>query len=241
VAILGDALLGLDALRQQLDGRPARRAAWADLEAVRRWATDLLVGVEPQYSWVRALRAALPEDGILVNEFTQVGYLSQAAFAVYEPRTYIGPGYQGSLGYGFPTALGAKVGQPQRSVLSITGDGGFGWGLSELSTAHKFNIGLVTVVFNDQAYGNVRRSQVEQFGGRLLGTDLDNPDFVRLAESFGVRGARATTPAELEGLLRETLGTEHGPVLIDVPVGPMPSPFRQMRESPLPRLRLSDG
>jgi acetolactate synthase-1/2/3 large subunit len=64
-----------------------------------------------------------------------------------------------------------------------------------------------------------------------MGTDLVNPDFVRLAESFGVRGARATTPAELEGLLRETLGATTEPVLIDVPVGPMPNPFRVMRQA----------
>jgi acetolactate synthase-1/2/3 large subunit len=183
---------------------------------------------------VRALRAALPEDGVLVNEFTQVGYLAQAAFPVYQPRTYISPGYQGSLGYGFPTALGAKVAVPHRAVLSITGDGGFGWALSELATARKYTIGLATVVFNDQAYGNVRRSQVEQFGGRILGSELLNPDFVGLAESFGVRGARATTPAELEGLLRETLGTGSEPVLIDVPVGVMPAPFRRLRETPPP-------
>jgi acetolactate synthase-1/2/3 large subunit len=182
----------------------------------------------------------MPEDGILVNEFTQVGYLAQAAFPVYEPRSYLSPGYQGTLGYGFPTALGAKVAFPERSVLSINGDGGFGWALPELSTARKYSIGLVTVVFNDRAYGNVRRSQVEQFQGRLLGTDLLNPDFVNLAESFGVRGARATAPAELEGLLREALA-EHEPVVIDVPVGPMPSPFRRMRESPLPPVRPPAG
>jgi acetolactate synthase-1/2/3 large subunit len=135
------------------------------------------------------------------------------------------------LGYGFPTALGAKVGNPGRAVLSITGDGGFGWALSELSTARKHGIGLVTVVFNDGAYGNVRRAQVEQFEGRILGTELTNPDFVSLAESFGVRGARATSPAELEGLLREALGTSSEPVVIDVPVGPMPNPFRTIRQS----------
>jgi len=179
----------------------------------------------------------LPEDGILVNEFTQVGYVSQVAFPVYHPRTYIAPGYQGTLGYGFPTALGAKCAFPGRAVLSINGDGGIGWALPELATARKYGIGLVTVVFNDQAYGNVRRSQVEQFGGRLLGTDLVNPDFVELADSFGVRGARATTPAELQGLLSEVLGANAEPVLVDVPVGPMPNPFRRMRETPPPSAR----
>jgi acetolactate synthase I/II/III large subunit len=210
-----------------LSARASRRA---EMDALRTWADGVLAQIQPQYSWVRALRAALPEDGILVNEFTQVGYVAQTAYPVYQPRTYVSPGYQGTLGYGFPTALGAKVGNPERAVLSITGDGGFGWGLAELSTARKYGIGLVTVVFNDGAYGNVRRSQVEQFEGRVLGTDLINPDFVQLAESFGVRGARATTPAELEGLLRETVGSDTAePVLIDVPVAAMPNPFNVLR------------
>ncbi|MBV9576974.1 MAG: thiamine pyrophosphate-binding protein [Chloroflexi bacterium] len=237
VAILGDAALGLSALRDELaGGATSGRRLWLDLDHVRRWAEDLQSQIEPQYGWVRSLRASLPEDGILVNEFTQVGYLSQAAFPVYHPRTYISPGYQGTLGYGFPTALGARVANPDKPVLSISGDGGFGWALPELSTARKFGIGLVTVVFNDQAYGNVRRAQVQQFDGRIFGSELLNPDFVELAESFGVRGARATTPGELEGLLRETLGRSGEPVLIDVPVGVMPQPFRHLRESPLPKL-----
>jgi acetolactate synthase-1/2/3 large subunit len=238
VAILGDAALGLGGLHAELSGQGMRgRRPWLDLDHVRRWAEGLQAQIEPQYSWVRALRASLPEDGILVNEFTQVGYMSQAAFPVYHPRTYLSPGYQGTLGYGFPTALGARVANPRRAVLSINGDGGFGWALPELSTARKFGIGLVTVVFNDQAYGNVRRAQAEQFGGRIFGSELLNPDFVELAESFGVRGARATTPAELEGVLRETLGATAEPTLIDVPVGVMPQPFRVLRESPLPKLR----
>jgi acetolactate synthase I/II/III large subunit len=167
----------------------------------------------------------------------QVGYVSQAAFPVYHPRTSIAPGCQGTLGYGFPTALGAKAAFPRRAVLSINGDGGFDWALPELATARKYDVGLVTVVFNDQAYGNVRRSQVEQFGGRLLGTDLVNPDYVQLAESFGVRGARVTTPAELAGLPSEALGTTGEPVLVEVPVGAMANPFRRMRETPPPKAR----
>jgi acetolactate synthase-1/2/3 large subunit len=237
VAILGDAALGLSALSDELGGSSDTRRPWLDLDEVRRWAEDVQSQIQPQYGWVRALRASLPEDGILVNEFTQVGYMSQAAFPVYHPRTYISPGYQGTLGYGFPTALGARAANPDKPVLSINGDGGFGWALPELATARKFGIGLVSVVFNDQAYGNVRRAQAEQFGGRIFGSELLNPDFVGLAESFGVRGARATTPGELEGLLRETLGANAEPVLIDVPVGVMPQPFRRLRESPLPKLR----
>jgi acetolactate synthase I/II/III large subunit len=231
LAMHTDAAAGLAALLEHLDGLPRRPSRRSELDAARRWSADILADIEPQISWVRALRAAMPEDGILVNEFTQVGYLAMVAYPVYLPRSYIGPGYQGTLGYGFPTALGAKIGNPRRPVLSITGDGGFGWGLPELSTARKYGLGLVTVVFNDGAYGNVRRAQVEQFDGRVLGSDLVNPDFVRLAESFGVHATRVTTPTELEGVLREALGATTEPVLIDVPVGAMANPFRVMRQA----------
>lgn len=237
IGLHGDAACGLSMLVEHVDGLPARPSAAADLKPLREWATELLSQIQPQYGWVQALRAAMPEDSIFVNEFTQVGYLSQLAYPIYQQRSYVGPGYQGTLGYGFPTALGAKVAHPDRAVLSITGDGGFGWGLAELATARKHGIGLVTVVFNDNAYGNVRRAQVEQFDGRVLGSELVNPDFVGLAESFGVRGARATTPSELQGLLSETVGGTSEPVLIDVPVGPMPNPFRTLRQATPPRYR----
>jgi acetolactate synthase-1/2/3 large subunit len=235
LALHGDAFRGLTMLSEGLADKTSSSWQRAELQSARTWAEQQLMQMEPQYSWVRALRAALPEDGIFVNEFTQVGYMAMFAFPVYGPRTYVGPGYQGTLGYGFPTALGVKVAHPYRAVLSITGDGGFGFGLSELATARKHGIGLVTVVFDDSAYGNVRRTQVEQFETRVLGSDLTNPDFVRLAESFGVRGARATTPGELEGLLRETLSGGGEPVVIHVPVGPMPNPFRTLRQAHRPR------
>jgi acetolactate synthase-1/2/3 large subunit len=234
LALQGDALRGLTMLCEGLADVISSTWQRPELQSLRAWADQLLMQVEPQYSWVRALRRALPEDGIFVNEFTQVGYLAMFAFPVYEPRTYIGPGYQGTLGYGFPTALGVKVAHPHRAVLCITGDGGFGFGLAELATARKHGIGLVTVVFSDNAYGNVRRTQVEQFDSRVLGSDLVNPDFVGLAESFGVRGVRATTPAELEGLLRETLSGGSEPVVVEVPVGAMPNPFHRLRSARYP-------
>ncbi len=228
VALHADARLGLSGLLEHLGGVAPRPAPWAALDAVRAWADEQCAQVEPQWSWVRALRAAIPEDGILVNELTQVGYLARVAYPVYGPRTYLTPGYQGTLGYGFPTALGAKVGRPERAVVAIAGDGGFGWNLQELSTARKYGIGVVTVVFADGAYGNVRRTQVDAFEGRLIGTDLENPDFVKLADAFGVAGARATSPAQLEGLLREMLAGRE-PALIEVPVGEMPSPWHLIR------------
>ncbi len=224
VAVHGDALLALRGLLQRLEGQPERPSRTSEAGAVRAWCASRLEALEPQVGWLRALRAGLPDDAIVVDELTQVGYVARVAYPVYGPRTYLTPGYQGTLGYGFPTALGAKVANPRRAVVSVTGDGGFGWSLQELATARQHEIGLVTVVFNDGAFGNVRRIQEAQFQGRVIGSALVNPDYVRLAEAFGVRGARADSPEALAALLRAALD-DGSPTLLEVPVGPMPNPW----------------
>lgn len=233
LAVHGDARLGLAGLLERLEGLPPRPSRGAELDAVRGWCAEEVARLEPQASWVRALRSAIPEDGVLVAELTQVAYVSRVAYPVYGPRTYLGPGYQGTLGYGFPTALGAKVADPGRAVVSITGDGGFGYALPELATARAYGVGVVTVVFNDSAYGNVRRDQREKFGSRFIGTDLHNPDFVALAHAFGVAAERAATPQRLAAVLREAL-TADEPFLIEVPVGEMPAPWALVGRSGMP-------
>ena len=145
-------------------------------------------------AYLNILREVLPHNAIVTDELSQVGFASWYGFPVYEPRTFITSGYQGTLGSGFPTALGAKVAHPDRPVVAITGDGGFMFGVQELATAVQFNIGVITLVFNNNAYGNVRRDQRERFDGRVVASDLVNPDFVKLAESFRCRrGARYIT------------------------------------------------
>jgi len=180
--------------------------------------------VGPQAEYALAIREALPDDAIVVSEMTQVGYWSNLAFPVYEPRTYITPGYQGTLGFGFPTALGAKVAHPDRPLVSINGDGGFGFCLNELSTMFRHDIRAIAVVFTDDAFGNVRRIQNEQFGGRTIASDLANPDFLKLADAFGVAGRRAESPAELRKEIEASLRANE-PTLIVVPLGSLPNPW----------------
>ena len=138
-------------------------------------------------AYLNILREVLPANAIVTDELSQVGFASWYGFPIYEPRTFISSGYQGTLGSGFPTALGAKVANPDKPVVAITGDGGFMFGVQELSTAAQFKIGVVTLIFNNNAYGNVRRDQRERFDGRVVASDLVNPDFVKLAESFRCR------------------------------------------------------
>ncbi len=230
VAILSDAAPALAALAAAVTPRP--RGMAPRLDAVRAWAQAQSDLIEPQASWLRALRAALPEDGFLVNELTQVGYLGRFAFPVYAPNTFITPGYQGTLGFGYATALGVAAGNPGRAVVSINGDGGFSYNIQELATARKYRLGVVAVVFNDGHFGNVRTMQKEQFGAEY-GADLCNPDFAKLADAYGLPYARAETPAALEALLRSAIAAG-GPCLIEVPVTEMPSPWHLMRLQKLP-------
>jgi len=159
----------------------------------------------------------LPDNAIVTDELSQVGFASWYGFPIYQPRTFITSGYQGTLGSGFPTALGAKVANPDKPVVAITGDGGFMFGVQELSTAVQFNIGVVTLVFNNNAYGNVRRDQRMRFDGRVVAADLVNPDFVKLAESFGVASSRVTSPDHFKPALEKALA-HGGPSLIVVEV-----------------------
>jgi len=100
------------------------------------------------------------------------GFAARLVFPVYKLRTFLSPGYQDPLGWGFATALGAQHARPDVPVVAISGDGGFLFTATELATAMRHRIPLVTIVFNDGAFGNVRRIQEERYGNRLIGSDL---------------------------------------------------------------------
>jgi acetolactate synthase I/II/III large subunit len=229
LGIVADAKPALAALHRALEGRNPRRQSRRDeLEALKgRTLANLADKLGPQCEYLKVIRAELPDDGIYVEDLTQVGYVGRMAFPVYRPRSYIHSGYQGTLGFGFATALGAKVGRPDLPVVSVSGDGGFMYNVQELSTAVKHGIDIVAIVFADGAYGNVRRMQKEDYGNRLIGVDLLNPQFPKMAESFGAAGVRTTTP---EGLGRELAAAlkRRGTTLIEVAVGEMPDPWKVM-------------
>ena len=226
VGIVTTARRGLAALADAVAKTGTRRASRKDELTALQGKTRAFYEekLAPQMAWIGALRRALPDDVVIVDELTQIGYVARVGFPQYRPRSYITSGYQGTLGFGFATALGAKVACPDRPVVSITGDGGFMFNVQELSTAVQNGIHLITVVFADGAFGNVQRMQREDYGDRVIATDLHNPDFVRLAESFGAQGARVETPAELETALARAL-REPGPWLIEARVGRLPDPW----------------
>ncbi|MSQ40930.1 MAG: thiamine pyrophosphate-binding protein [Dehalococcoidia bacterium] len=218
LGIAADARLGLaslyDRLQRDVKPRPSRKAEMAALKEKLQAPWERL---EPQASLVAALRQAIPDDGILVCDMTQMAYFSYAAYPVYQPGTFLTSSYMGTLGFAFPAALGAKVARPDRAVVALCGDGGFLYNSQEMATAVKEGINVVAVVFNDNAYGYSLRDQRGRFGGRVIGTELHNPDFVQLACAYGAAGVRVEWLQDLERVLREALDNNK-PTLIEVPV-----------------------
>jgi acetolactate synthase I/II/III large subunit len=229
LALTGDAAPILRALADALPAHNRRREPRAEEVAGHRAAVAQTLSVlRPQLDYLAAIRAELPEDGILIDELTQLGYVARLAFPVYRPRTFLSPGYQGTLGWGVATALGAKAARPEVPVVALSGDGGFLFTATEIATAVQFRIPIVVVLVNDGAYGNVRRIQAQQFGNRLIASDLRNPDFGRFVESFGALFLRAGSPDDLRAALRTALAAGE-PAVIEVPSGPMPDPWALSR------------
>lgn len=228
IGIAADARAGLGALADLVEQTgPERPSRSHELNELKREVAAAVAAVGPQADYGLAIRAALPDEAIFISEMTQVGYWSNLGFPVYQPRTYLTPGYQGTLGFGFPTALGAKVGNPDLPVVSINGDGGFGFCLNELATMAQHDIAAIAIVFSDDAFGNVRRIQQEQFDGRTIASTLQNPDYLKLADAFGVAGRLAETPQALRTQLAEAVAANE-PTLIAVPLGPVPNPWTRL-------------
>jgi len=234
VALVGDAAPYLRALIAALPKHNRRRPSRSDeLAGHRDWLADRLSRLEPQLSFLKAIRAALPEDGIFVDEVSQVGFASRVALPIEKPRTFLSPGYQDNLGWGFGTALGVKAAMPDRKVLAIAGDGGFMYQVGELATAARHKLAVDVVVFDNGGFGNVKRIQQERYGNRLIASDLQNPDFCRLADSFGVASFKALDAGQLEQSLRKAFALD-APALIWVPHGDVPSPWDLIM---MPRVR----
>lgn len=236
VALVGDSKPILRRLIDVLSTRNSKRASRkADMEERQaRWRGRLQAKIAPQLAYLAAIRDELPEDGIFVDEVTQLGFAARLAFPVYKSRTFLSPGYQDNLGWGFATAIGAQDARRDVPVVAISGDGGFMFTANEMATAVRHRVPLTVIVFADGAFGNVRRIQQERFGNHVIASDLVNPDFVRFAESFGAAAERARSPDELRGALRRSFARRDGPTLIEVPLGPLPSPWEFIQ---MPKVR----
>jgi acetolactate synthase I/II/III large subunit len=226
VALTGDAKPILQGLLAELPAHNSKRASRkAELQERQAVWRKRFEKIAPQIAYLEAIRDELPENGIFVEDITQMVFAARLVYPVYKPRTYLSPGFQDPLGLGFATALGAQDARRDVPVVAICGDGGFMFTATEMATATRHRIPLVTVVFNDGAYGNVRRIQKERFGNHLIASDLLNPDFVAFGKSFAADAERARNPQELRAALRRAFAHHDGPTLIEVPVGELPSPW----------------
>lgn len=235
VAMRCDAAAGLEALADALQKSNRRRQSRRKelLSLKRRFDRDYSRNNAPQAAVLKVVREELPEDGFLVDEVTQMAYTSWFAFPSYRARHYISSNYQGNLGYGYPTALGVQAAHRDRKVVAFAGDGGFLYAGAEMATAVRHGLNVVVIVFRNDAYGNVRRDQTQRYSGRVFASELTNPDFKAMAESFGLAAWRVHTPEELRTALREALQA-NAPGLIEMPVSEMPSPWPYIL---LPRVR----
>jgi acetolactate synthase-1/2/3 large subunit len=220
INVVADVKLGAQALYDALP-RLERRSIDGFVAAVKTWSALQTDAIEPQRSLTAALRDGLDDEDILVSELTQVGYFATIGYPIRRPRTFVTPGYQGTLGYGFGAALGAAAGNPGTRVVSITGDGGFGWELQELATLARYRFDLSVVIFVDGHFGNVKLIQSRVFK-TTYATELSNPDFAKLADAFGIPSVNVAAPWELAAALRRAK-SRGGPAVIAVTVGEMPS------------------
>ena len=217
IGIVGDAGAALAAIAEQLD--ESNSSCWFDVESFKTGKRQYLEQRCPAaLAIIDDLRAALPEEAIVVDDLTTIGYWMPLAFDTYQPRTLLHPGTYGTLGYSLPAAIGAKLACPQQPVVSISGDGGFLFTLQELATAKAENLDLIAIVFNDNAYGAIRTFQDRVFGNRQIGSDLVNPDFVKLGEAFGANSLRASAD-KLGETVQQAL-KQGGLWLIEVPFTP---------------------
>jgi acetolactate synthase-1/2/3 large subunit len=227
VPIVADARLALQALLEEVRQHETPPPRWpeAELQDMHRLQEQWLQEKAPhQAEIVRRIQSVLHDDTVLVSGITNVAYWSYFAYCARQPRTYLTSSYFATLGYSFPLSLGAKVAAPERPVVALTGDGGFMYALPELATAVQYGIGVVVVVFVDNAFGASKNDQMTRYEKRVVGTTLHNPSFAEVARVFGARGERVT-PDRLDTALREALAAE-GPTVLEVPIDTWAPPFQ---------------
>ena len=155
-----------------------------------------------------AIRASTPADTIFSLDATVATSRAIRCLPINQPRTFMYPHGWVGIGFAFPAALGAKVGKPKSPVVCVTGDGGFQYNFQELATAAQYGINPIVLMFNDNAWGVLKGMQQQNHKGRFMGTDLVNPDFVKLFESYGFEGTKVTSVAQLSKALEDAVASD---------------------------------
>ncbi|CAN5446912.1 5-guanidino-2-oxopentanoate decarboxylase [soil metagenome] len=218
IPLLGDCAATLNVLVSVLEQRDIRLESFSRerIASAKQDALDTAWGGDRD-PYIQAVRRAVPRDGITVWDMTMMSYVAERRFAVYEPRTYMFPAGYGTLGFSLPVALGAKVACPDKAVVAIIGDGGYQFTMAELATAVQFKLAVPIVIFDDSTYSAVKDAQRESRDSRYIAVDLVNPDFIKLADAYGVPSARPETPEALEAEIVAALNRT-GPTIINTPI-----------------------
>jgi len=171
--------------------------------------------IKPQYV-VEQIYKVTKGDAIICTEVGQHQMWAGQFYKFDRPRQFISSGGLGTMGYGFPAAIGAKMGMPDKEVFDIAGDGSFLMNIQEMTTAVQYRVGVKVAILNNFFLGMVRQWQQMFFNKRYSSTCLEcQPDFVKVAEAFGCVGLRAEKPSEVEAVLRESLKVKNVPVIMD--------------------------
>jgi acetolactate synthase-1/2/3 large subunit len=215
LGIHADARLALSALLETVEERtdPAAAARVREVLALVR-ERIAAQGLALEQDVLAAVRRALPDDAASFWDMTILAYWAWSAFDARRPNTMHSAQGAGGLGYGFPAALGAAAADRTRPVLAVSGDGGALYSIAELATARQYDLNVTWLIVDDGGYGILREYMTDAFG-QATATELARPDFVALAESFGVPGVR-TTPGTLEADLSKALATP-GPSVVLLP------------------------
>jgi acetolactate synthase-1/2/3 large subunit len=226
VPIVADAKKALTALHERLAKQLKKKAnsAWTKRikeakEQLNSPSTEKSKDLKPK-ALLRELRKLLPENTIVTTEVGQNQMWAALYFKALKPRTFISSGGLGTMGFGFPAAIGAKVACPERHVVDIAGDGSFIMTEQELASSVMEDIPVTVIVMNNSVLGMVAQWQRMFFKGRYKAVKLGNvPDFVKLAEAYGAQGLHVGSIAEFSKAVKKALKSDVTTV-IDVPISP---------------------
>lgn len=221
--IVADAKKALEALIDAVKTLPHKpRTAWIEkVKKLRETAleSDDGKGIKP-WKVMKIMRRVLPRDAIVTTGVGQNQMWAALHLDVYVPRTFISSGGLGTMGFGFPASIGAKVARPDRTVVCVDGDGSFLMTCQNLATAVVQNIPVTVVILNNRSLGMVRQWQELFFNKRFVAVDLGpTPDFEKLAEAFGAEGVRVGDYEEFREALSKAINSDV-PTVIDVPIEP---------------------
>jgi len=224
VPIVGDVRLVLEELVKKL--KPGSTDAW--LKQINNWQSQFPMplgsgkngqNLKPQFV-IRELSRLGGENAIVATDVGQHQMWTAQHFIVREPQTFLTSGGLGTMGYGFPAAIGARLAAPDKRVICITGDGSFQMNIQELATAVHNQLDMIIAVINNSYLGMVRQWQDIFYEKRYSYTSMQgSPDFVRVAEAYGAKAFKATTNEEATAAIEEALKLK-GPILIDFIVDP---------------------